>query len=555
MLATMFATGLGVGLGAGCSPGSGPDMGGVPGPGGKADDALEGACEASCDAFLACVGEGEGARACGQTHACAEGVTPCETQAQLDARKAAVDERRARPRIMLHRGSWAFAHENTMEAYRATFELGADGNEIDVRRTSDGALVMFHDDFLDARAKAYGDLAELDLDGVHDLHLRDPGPLGELTRIPSFAEALDLHRRYAGLVHLDLKAAGADDEVVALLDVLDMWSHVTEVNENGGNAAAVRNRPEHAQFALGGMIGLTDARGDFDPGRIEDAVDRLGPQGGLFVDDPRLALVALGRVVGEVSEDPWRFEPWDPSPFAERDPSELLEILDDADDWDEIPMDAAAAAGKAERIRARFEAALAVAEQGLRTPELFAALEDRALHRSLHADWRHHGVDGAEAVTSVLRLGDPAGCGTPPALLCAAELARAVLESEGTDLAPLDAVSEFPASDWRIKGAAIRALPQLGDAGALQLALDVLAWTADDHERRGPVTLEEVADAAVAMLPGAAGSEEEATALAIELLQDDRKDVSGRAAWALWARADEPWAHAAITAAAPHALD
>jgi glycerophosphoryl diester phosphodiesterase len=72
-----------------------------------------------------------------------------------------VTARKKQPHVICHRGASEFAHENTLEAYRATFELGADGNEIDIRMTSDGVLVCFHDDMLDQLLFAYGDVSEV----------------------------------------------------------------------------------------------------------------------------------------------------------------------------------------------------------------------------------------------------------------------------------------------------------------------------------------------------------------------------------------------------------
>ena len=51
--------------------------------------------------------------------------------------------------IIAHRGASADAPENTLAAIRLAIELGADGVEFDVYRSSDGELVLFHDDELD----------------------------------------------------------------------------------------------------------------------------------------------------------------------------------------------------------------------------------------------------------------------------------------------------------------------------------------------------------------------------------------------------------------------
>jgi glycerophosphoryl diester phosphodiesterase len=62
----------------------------------------------------------------------------------------------AAPRVIAHRGAARAAAENTVEAFAAAGALGADGVELDVHRTADGALVVHHD----ADARGIGVLAE-----------------------------------------------------------------------------------------------------------------------------------------------------------------------------------------------------------------------------------------------------------------------------------------------------------------------------------------------------------------------------------------------------------
>lgn len=63
-----------------------------------------------------------------------------------------------RPALVLgHRGTGAGAGENTLEAFAEAVRLGADGVELDVRRTADGALAVHHD----AVVAGLGPLAEL----------------------------------------------------------------------------------------------------------------------------------------------------------------------------------------------------------------------------------------------------------------------------------------------------------------------------------------------------------------------------------------------------------
>src|ERR1043166_7059558 len=87
-------------------------------------------------------------------------LIPTETPQQAKARHQRVAERRQGVDIICHRGASEHAHENTLEAFRATFELGGDGNEFDIRRTKDGVLVVFHDDMLERLLEAHGDVSD-----------------------------------------------------------------------------------------------------------------------------------------------------------------------------------------------------------------------------------------------------------------------------------------------------------------------------------------------------------------------------------------------------------
>lgn len=47
--------------------------------------------------------------------------------------------------VFAHRGASVACQENTLEAFAAAVAMGADGVELDVRRTADGALAVHHD--------------------------------------------------------------------------------------------------------------------------------------------------------------------------------------------------------------------------------------------------------------------------------------------------------------------------------------------------------------------------------------------------------------------------
>ena len=114
------------------------------------------------------------------------------------------------PAIHAHRGSPDPAsgiRENTLEAFIRARLLGADGVELDVRRTRDGTLVVHHD----PEIRGLGPLHELSAD-------RLPGSVAVLSAALDACEGLD--------VNIELKnlpgEAGFDPEEVMAREVADL---------------------------------------------------------------------------------------------------------------------------------------------------------------------------------------------------------------------------------------------------------------------------------------------------------------------------------------------
>ena len=87
-----------------------------------------------------------------------------------------------RPLVLGHRGASAVAPENTIAAFSKARELGADGVELDVRRSADGVLIVHHDAD-DRRASARWSRADV-----------RRAARGAARRSPTLDEALDACR-------------------------------------------------------------------------------------------------------------------------------------------------------------------------------------------------------------------------------------------------------------------------------------------------------------------------------------------------------------------------
>lgn len=110
--------------------------------------------------------------------------------------------------IWAHRGASAYAPENTLAAFRAAAELGADGVELDVQRARDGDLVVIHDATLQRTTQGRGPVAEYTVAQIKTLDAGfKSGPSFRGERIPTLAEALGYIRSTPLRVNIHLKSA------------------------------------------------------------------------------------------------------------------------------------------------------------------------------------------------------------------------------------------------------------------------------------------------------------------------------------------------------------
>ncbi len=96
-----------------------------------------------------------------------------------------------RPLIIAHRGASAVAPENTLAAFRAAMEAGADGIELDVIRCRSGELMVVHDDTVDRTTDGSGLVRTISRDNLHMLDAGSWfGPEYAGQRIPTLEEVL-----------------------------------------------------------------------------------------------------------------------------------------------------------------------------------------------------------------------------------------------------------------------------------------------------------------------------------------------------------------------------
>jgi glycerophosphoryl diester phosphodiesterase len=106
--------------------------------------------------------------------------------------------------VVAHRGASTVAPENTVPAFEAAIEAGADVIELDVRLTADGVPVILHDPDVSATTGGAGLLHTLSLAEVKGLRRSAGGSGGH--EIPTLAEALEAIARSPDVgADLDIK--------------------------------------------------------------------------------------------------------------------------------------------------------------------------------------------------------------------------------------------------------------------------------------------------------------------------------------------------------------
>ncbi len=94
--------------------------------------------------------------------------------------------------IAAHRGGAALAPENTPEAFRNAARIGADWIEFDIHRTSDGVLVVMHDDTVNRMTNGDGFIKDMTWEQIRSLRLVNGEQVMSFEEIIAFAREAGL---------------------------------------------------------------------------------------------------------------------------------------------------------------------------------------------------------------------------------------------------------------------------------------------------------------------------------------------------------------------------
>ena len=121
-----------------------------------------------------------------------------------------------------HRGASGYCPENTLVSFKKAFEMGADGVELDVQLTSDGEVVVIHDETLERVSNGEGFVKDHSFAELRALNYNKTHPEFEYETIPALEEVLQLIVGTDKQINIELKTGvfpyeGIEEKVLALV--------------------------------------------------------------------------------------------------------------------------------------------------------------------------------------------------------------------------------------------------------------------------------------------------------------------------------------------------
>ncbi len=168
-----------------------------------------------------------------------------------------------RPEIWAHRGASGSAPENTMEAFRLAYEMGADGIELDVHYTKDQQLVVIHDETINRTSDGTGAVNSYTLEELRKFNYNKTHQEYERADIPTLEEVLEFLKPTDMKLNIELKTninfyPGIETDVVAMVKKYDMADRVVYSSFNHVSVLRVKQIMPEAKCGFLYNVGITE---------------------------------------------------------------------------------------------------------------------------------------------------------------------------------------------------------------------------------------------------------------------------------------------------------
>ncbi|HZB78563.1 MAG TPA: glycerophosphodiester phosphodiesterase family protein [Actinomycetota bacterium] len=243
--------------------------------------------------------------------------------------------------VVAHRGASVEQPENTIEAFEAALDAGADAVEFDVRMTADGHAVVMHDPDVSRTTDGSGLVSEFTLEEIRKQRIALPG--GGAAGVPTLEDAL---RCLSGRAAADIEiknlpgepgfAPDREPAIEATLAALDRVGFVGQVIVSSFNRASVahsrRLRPDVptgllTEFEVEASDALARAASDGQPW-VLPFVSKVLDAGQEFPREVHEAGLLLGIWIADDPATAGTLFRWGVDAVATNDPRAIVRVRD-----------------------------------------------------------------------------------------------------------------------------------------------------------------------------------------------------------------------------------
>lgn len=159
-------------------------------------------------------------------------------------------------KIWAHRGASGYAPENTLEAFQLAADMNADGVELDVQMSSDGQLVVVHDERIDRVSDGKGFVRDYSLAELKRMNFGKLFPEYGIVKIPTLFEVYDLLKNSSLHINVEMKNGcviynGLEERLIALEKHMGMRDRILY---SSFNHHSVKKIKEIAPYVKTGLL-------------------------------------------------------------------------------------------------------------------------------------------------------------------------------------------------------------------------------------------------------------------------------------------------------------
>ena len=135
-------------------------------------------------------------------------------------------------KIYGHRGASQYAPENSMEAFKLAYDMGADGIEFDVQMTKDGHLVVVHDEEISRVSDGQGYIKDYTLGELRRFQFNRTHPEYKNIKIPLLEDVLEQFKEKKDfLFNIELKNnifayEGMEERIISMVKEMGLLDRI-----------------------------------------------------------------------------------------------------------------------------------------------------------------------------------------------------------------------------------------------------------------------------------------------------------------------------------------